>query len=101
VIDGPPTMRWLFFTQGRDFSVLSSRMNVALCSAVTVGKNLKRTAGNQSFVAIEGGVKPKVGRGETYVNDCHCDGKARMLIKQYNKSLKVFRFFRACRSLTN
>jgi hypothetical protein len=42
------------FTHGRDFNVLSSRTNVALCSTVVVGRDLKRTEGNQSFVAIEG-----------------------------------------------
>jgi hypothetical protein len=57
-------MRWLFFTHGRDFSVFSSRTNVALFSAVTAGRNLKRTVGNQSFVAIEGDAKREVGRGE-------------------------------------
>jgi hypothetical protein len=30
-------------------------MNVALCSAVTVGRNLKRTIENQSFVAMKVG----------------------------------------------
>jgi hypothetical protein len=34
------------FTQGRDFSVLSSWTNVDLCSVVTVGRNLKRTVGS-------------------------------------------------------
>ena len=55
VTEVPPTTRWLFFTQGSDFNVLSSRMNVALCSAVTVGRNLKRTIENQSFVALKVG----------------------------------------------
>jgi len=64
VIDGPPTTRWPCFTHGRDLSVLSSRTNVALCSTVAVGRNLKRTVENQNFFAFEGGVKLGVGRGE-------------------------------------
>lgn len=57
------------FTQLKDLRLFAFLTNSALCTAVTAGLNLKRTASTIRTVMIQ----IQVGRGSTDVNDCHLE----------------------------